>query len=183
MHSFCVGDMAVYPGHGVGEVTAIEARDIQGCEQTFYALRILQNGMEILVPTNNVRGVGLREVISQCQVKEVMNVLNEHKPSITSPTWNRRYRGYMEKLKTGSILEVAAVLRDLSLVRAKKELSFGERRLLDSARALVITEVAVATERDSADVEIEIDEILPKPLQLVLEEAEFEEEAEGEDAA
>ena len=171
MESLDVGDMTVYPGQGVAEVTAIDSREIGGISQAFYVLRVVNNGMEILVPTKNVRGVGLREVIDQTQVAKAMKIFAEHKASVTSATWNRRYREYVDKLKTGAVLEVAVVLRDLSLVRSKKELSFGERRLLDTARAVFIREMAVATNQDVADVEEQIDELLPVPLQNLFSDA------------
>ena len=95
--SFKVGDKAVYPAHGVGEVTAIENRSIGGMEQTFYILRILENGMKIMVPINNVRQVGLREVISKAKVEKVFKILKAKNLSVDTTTWNRRYREYMEQ--------------------------------------------------------------------------------------
>ena len=160
--AFSVGDKAVYPGHGVGEVTAIEARSISGFELTFYALRILQNGMQILVPTNNVRSVGMREVIEKRRVNDVMAILKDRTPSVSGTTWNRRHREYVEKLKTGSIFEVAEVLRDLSMVRADKELSFGERKLLDTARAMVVKELAIAAGKHDDEIEADLDDALPQ---------------------
>ena len=142
--TFKVGDKAVYPAHGVGEVTAIENRSIGGMEQTFYILRILENGMKIMVPTNNVRQVGLREVISKAKVEKVYQLLKERTLSVDTTTWNRRYREYMEKIKTGSVFEVAEVLRDLYLLKVDKDLSFCELKLLDTARGLLIRELAVA---------------------------------------
>ncbi|MEO0815244.1 MAG: CarD family transcriptional regulator, partial [Myxococcota bacterium] len=95
--TFKVGDKAVYPAHGVGEVTAIENREISGMTQTFYILRILENGMKIMIPTNNVRQVGLREVIGKEKVTKVFRILREKGLSVDTTTWNRRYREYMEK--------------------------------------------------------------------------------------
>ena len=132
--SFKVGDKAVYPAHGVGEVTAIENRSIGGMEQTFYILRILENGMKIMVPTNNVRQVGLREVISKSKVDKVFKILKEKTLSVETTTWNRRYREYMEKIKSGEPRQIAQVLRDLYLLKGDKDLSFGERKMLDTAK-------------------------------------------------
>ena len=160
--TFKVGDKAVYPAHGVGEVTAIENRSIGGMEQTFYILRILENGMKIMVPTNNVRQVGLREVISKSKVEKVFKILKEKTLSVETTTWNRRYREYMEKIKTGSVFEVAEVLRDLYILKIDKDLSFCELKLLDTARGLLIRELAVAKGTNEEDIEKEFQKIFEK---------------------
>jgi hypothetical protein len=101
--SFKIGDKAVYPAHGVGEVMGIENREIMGLSQDVYVLKILDNGMKIMIPTDKVGSVGLREVIPRKKVKDVYKVLKEKGVAVKSQTWNRRYREYMEKIKTGSI--------------------------------------------------------------------------------
>jgi CarD family transcriptional regulator, regulator of rRNA transcription len=149
---FKPGDKAVYPAHGVGEVKAIETREISGNKQTFYILRILDNGMTIMVPTQNVKSVGLREIIGEDQVEEVYEILQERDITVDNQTWNRRYREYMDKIKSGSVYEIAEVLRDLSLLKFEKELSFGERKMLDTARSLLVKELSIAqgiTEEDT----------------------------------
>ena len=157
--AFKVGDKAVYPAHGVGEVTAIENRSIGGIEQTFYILRILENGMKIMVPTDNIRQVGLREVISKSKVEKVLKILKAKSLSVETTTWNRRYREYMEKIKTGSLLQIASVLRDLCILRAGKELSYGEKNMLETARGLLVQELALAKEQTEDDVASEIDQM------------------------
>jgi CarD family transcriptional regulator len=157
--AFKVGDKAVYPAHGVGEVTAIENRSIGGIEQTFYILRILENGMKIMVPTDNIRQVGLREVISKSKVEKVLKILKAKSLSVETTTWNRRYREYMEKIKTGSVYEVAEVLRDLYILKTDKDLSFCELKLLDQAKGLLVREVAVAKGCDEDEVEREFKKI------------------------
>jgi len=156
---FKPGDKAVYPAHGVGEVKAIETREISGNKQTFYILRILDNGMTIMVPTQNVKSVGLREIIGEEQVDEVYEILRERDITVDNQTWNRRYREYMDKIKSGSVYEIAEVLRDLSLLKFEKELSFGERKMLDTARALLVKELAISQG-------IEEDEVL-KEIQVI----------------
>src|SRR3989338_2265377 len=157
---FKVGDMAVYPAHGVGQVMSIENREIAGSKAQFYILKIMDSGMTIMVPTGNVRNVGLREVINESEVESVYTILREKgEYTITEQTWNRRYREYMDKIKTGSIYEIAEVLRDLSMLRFEKELSFGERKMLDTARNLIIKELAIAREEDEEEVAREIDSI------------------------
>jgi CarD family transcriptional regulator len=156
---FKIGDVAVYPAHGVGKVHAIEEREIAGNKHKFYILKILDTGMTIMVPTGNVRSVGLREVINESEVDIVYDILRERDISINEQTWNRRYREYMDKIKTGSIYEIAEVLRDLMLLRYEKELSFGERKMLDTARSLIIKELAISQEIGEEEVADEIDEI------------------------
>lgn len=142
---FVVGDNAVYPGHGVGEVTSIETKEIMGSKQTFYSIRILESGMKIMVPKTNVTNVGLRPIISKDEAGKVLEILKQKNVKIDNQTWNRRYREYMEKIKTGSVYEIAEVLRDLFLLRVDKELSFGERKMLDTARSLLFKELSLAT--------------------------------------
>lgn len=152
---FTVGDNAVYPGHGVGEVVAVDTKEMMGCKQVFYSIKILETGMKIMVPKNNVKNVGLRPIISQTEATKVLGILKEKNVKIDNQTWNRRYREYMEKIKTGSVYEIAEVLRDLFLLKVDKELSFGERKMLDTARSLLITELSLATTKS----ELETDEV------------------------
>lgn len=157
---FKVGDIAVYPAHGVGQVTGIEHKEIAGSRAQFYILKIMDSGMTIMVPTTNVKHVGLREVIGEDEVEHVYAILQEGgEYAITEQTWNRRYREYMDKIKTGSIYEIAEVLRDLSMLRFEKELSFGERKMLDTARNLIIKELAIAEDEEEAEIAEQIDEI------------------------
>lgn len=142
--TFAVGEKAVYPVHGVAEVVALEERDIGGKQTNVYILKILDSGLKIMVPTTNAGAVGLRELISAKQVKEVYSILKSRDVPRDTQTWNRRYREYMEKIKTGSVFEIAEVLRDLSVLRQSKELSFGERKMLETARNLLIKELALA---------------------------------------
>jgi len=157
--SFRVGDKAVYPAHGVAEVTGIETKEINGSKLSFYILRILENGMRIMVPTGNAAQVGLRSVVKKGDVKEVYDILRTKEVSVEGQTWNRRYREYMEKIKTGSVFEVAEVLRDLSLLKHGKELSFGERKMLDTARSLLVKELAVAKSAKEEKIQKELDQI------------------------
>ena len=156
---FKVGDIAVYPAHGVAKIASIENREIMGMKQKFYILKIMDNGMTIMVPTSNVKAVGLREVIGKEEVDAVYGILRERDIAIDNQTWNRRYREYMDKIKTGSVYEIAEVLRDLSLLRFEKELSFGERKMLDTARCLLIKELAIAQKKEELKVAEEIDKI------------------------
>ena len=157
--SFRIGDKAVYPAHGVAEVTGIETKEIGGKKLSFYILRIMENGMRIMVPLSNVAAVGLRSVCNKNEVKEVYVILKTREVSVDGQTWNRRYREYMEKIKTGSVFEIAEVLRDLSLLKFEKDLSFGERKMLDTARSLLIKELAVAKSAKEEKIEAELEKI------------------------
>ena len=157
--AFKVGDMAVYPGHGVGVVEGVETRDIAGSRQTFYVLKILENGMTIMVPTSNADAIGMRNLISTTQVAEIYDVLLERDVALDKQTWNRRYREYMAKIKTGSPYEVARVLRDLFVLKGDKALSFGERKMFDMAKGLLLKELAIAAGQTEAEVEARFAEI------------------------
>ena len=156
---FKTGDMAVYPTHGVGIIESIEHKEISGDKHAFYVLRVLGNGMTIMIPTDNADSVGLRQVISQKQVPKVYKILKRKNIEIDAQTWNRRYREYIEKIKTGSIFEVAGVLRDLFLLRVDKDLSFGERRMLDTARNLLIKELSIVKKSPEKSIEKELKKI------------------------
>jgi CarD family transcriptional regulator len=136
---------------------SLEQRDIGGSKTAVYILKILDTGMKIMVPTINAGSVGLREIITAKQVKEVYSILKARDIPRDTQTWNRRYREYMEKIKTGSVFEIAEVLRDLAVLRATKDLSFGERKMLDTARGLLTKELAlakgVAEEKISQEIE------------------------------
>lgn len=142
--AFTVGDKAVYPVHGVAEVVALEQRDIGGSTTAVYILKVIETGLKIMVLTVNAGSVGLRDLITSKQVKEVLSILKSRDIPKDTQTWNRRYREYMEKIKTGSVFEIAEVMRDLSVLRATKDLSFGERKMLETARGLLVKELAIA---------------------------------------
>jgi len=157
---FKIGDLAVYPAHGVGKIESIETRNVAGKKQDFYIVRILDNDMKIMIPIPNAGAVGLRELIDSTDIPKVYEILKTREISINGGTWNRRYRGYMEKIKTGSIYELAEVLRDLTVLKGDKELSFGERKMLDTARGLLLKELSIVSEVSENDLEEEILEIL-----------------------
>jgi CarD family transcriptional regulator len=159
---FQIGDKAVYPGHGVGVIEAIEIKQISGRELMFYILRVLDNGMTIMIPRDNAGAVGLRGVIRKLEIPKVLKILRDRDVEIDNQTWNRRYREYMEKINTGSIFEIAEVLRDLYLLRTEKELSFGERKILDTAKNLLVKELAIVRDVKETDILREIKTIFGK---------------------
>ena len=158
-HDFKVGDKAVYPAQGVAEVVSIEEKDIAGNRQKFYVLRILDTDRKIMVPVNNAGNVGLRPPISEQEIREIFEILRERTIAFDNQTWNRRYRGFMDKIKTGSVFDVAEVMRDLYRLKAEKSLSFGERRMLETARSLIVKEIAVARRKTEAKIQAEIEKI------------------------
>jgi CarD family transcriptional regulator len=157
--SFKVGDKAVYPAQGVAEVVSIEEKDIAGQRQKFYVLRILDTNRKIMVPVDNARHVGLRPPITEKEIQEIFAILRERTIAFDNQTWNRRYRGFMDKIKTGSIYDVAEVLRDLYRLKTDKQLSFGERRMLDTARTLIVKEIAIARGKTEEEIKTEIESI------------------------
>ena len=151
------GEKVVYPGHGVGLIEGIQARSISGVQCKFYMLRFLESEMTIMIPTENVTTVGLRPIISKDMVSKVYRILRTKKVEGDQQTWNRRYRGFMEKIRTGSLFEVGEVYRDLSLLKQTKQLSHGEKQMLRTARDLLVKELAVARASTEDDVAKELD--------------------------
>lgn len=146
MGQFKVGDHAVYPGHGVGKISSIEYKEILGTKHEFYSVLIIETGMKIMIPAANIKSVGLRPLISHEEAMKVVTILKDKNVKIDTQTWNRRYRDYMEKIKTGSVFEIAEVLRDLYVLKVDKELSFGEKKMLDTAKNLLLKELNLAPE-------------------------------------
>ena len=156
---FKVGDKAVYPAKGVAEVVSIEEKDIAGNRQQFYVLRLLDTEHKIMVPVANAKNIGLRPPISEQEINDIFEILKEQTIAFDNQTWNRRYRGFMDKIKTGSVFDVAEVMRDLYRLRVEKQLSFGERRMLETARNLIVKEIAVARRKSEEKVQAEIEKI------------------------
>ena len=156
---FDVGQMAVYPAHGVGVIESIEQRKVGESEQAFYVMKILNNNMVIMIPTATSQNVGLRCIITPKEVNDVFDILQKKDVEIGAQTWNRRYREYMEKIKTGSVYEVASVLRDLYLLQEDKDLSYGERKMMDTAKNLLVKELSIANQTDECKMEEKIKEI------------------------
>ena len=157
INDFRIGEKAVYPAHGVAEVIGIEKKEINTSVCAFYVLKVLATGMQILVPKEKADQVGLRHVATASEIDEVFDILREKDVHIDKQTWNRRYRGFMEKIKTGSLFDVAEVYRDLYRLKSSKVLSFGERKMLDNAKQLIVKELAVARKWSEEKVEAELE--------------------------
>ena len=163
VREFKVGDLAVYPAHGVGRINSIETKIINGETHDFYMMKILENEMIIMIPTWNVEQVGLRDIIDEEEISKVYEVMKKRQESpMETQTWNRRYRDYMEKIKTGSLYDVAEVFRDLSLLKLTKDLSFGERKLYDTAQTLLVIELSTARDTDEETIISEIELLFEK---------------------
>jgi CarD family transcriptional regulator len=157
---FRVGDLAVYPAHGVGQIQAVESREVNGEKHDFYILKVLENGMVIMIPIRNVESVGLRCLIDVKEIPKVYAVMKTKRELLVdNQTWNRRYREYMEKIKTGSLFDVAEVFRDLFRLKLTKDLSFGERKLYDTAQVLLVKELSKAKKTDEKTIISEIESL------------------------
>jgi len=156
---YMIGDKAVYPAQGVAEIVGIDSKEIMGTTQTFYVLRVLDSDKKILIPVGKVDDVGLRTIISTREIEEVYDILRERNVDLNTQTWNRRWRADVEKIQTGSPFEIAEVLRDLNLLKHQKTLSFGEKKMLESARRLLVQELAIAKESSEEAVTEEIEHI------------------------
>jgi len=129
--------------------------------QSFYIMKILGSNMKIMIPLDSAKSVGLRGVISAREIPKIYEILKDKDITIDKQTWNKRYRDYLEKIKTGSVYEVARVLRDLCILKLDKDLSFGERKMMDTARNLLIKEISVVSKSDESKVEKAINDFFP----------------------
>jgi CarD family transcriptional regulator len=143
---FSIGEYAVCPGHGVGQICDIEEREMGAQLKTFYIIKILANGMTVMVPTDSETGI--RGLVGEPDVAQVYTLLEDHDIKVDNSTWNRRYREYSAKIKTGSVVEIAEVLRQLFLLKEKKSLSFGEKKMLDQCRELLAQEFSLTNQID-----------------------------------
>jgi CarD family transcriptional regulator len=153
---FNVGEKVVYPNHGVGIVEQVTSRAINGVDEKFYMLRIHSNASLVMVPTSNVKNVGLRRIIKKNDVNGLFKLLQEDFFEPESD-WKGRYKDHSEKMRTGSIFQVAEVLKSLVYLSYKKSLSFREKRMLDRAKQLIISEVATVRNLSEKAVEDQID--------------------------
>jgi CarD family transcriptional regulator len=155
-----VGDLAVYPGQGVAKIEDVRTQEIAGHQLEFVVLRMIEDASRILIPRDRVDDVGLRRVMSKADAARIWEILRirKRRRRRTGVTWSRQFREYQDKLKTGSVFEIAEVLRDLLRLQLEKELSFGERRVLDSARSLLVQELAAAQNTGADNIEAELKE-------------------------
>ncbi len=139
-----IGDRIIYPAHGIGIIDRVEDKLVSGKRRSFYVIKILENGVTVMTPVDNADKVGLRGLASKKDISKALKILSEDAAISLDENWNRRQKGYFNKIKTGSLLEIAEVYRDLSLLQIEKGLSFGERKMLENAKYLIVSEIAEA---------------------------------------
>jgi CarD family transcriptional regulator len=163
IQDFKRGELAVYPAHGVGMIQGVELREVMGVNKQFYILKILDTEATIMVPIESASSVGLRKIVKKSMVPKIYQVLKERKDTVQdTQTWNRRYRDYTDKIKSGCVMEVAKVMRDLYVLKLDKDLSFGERRMLDTAKNLLVKELSIARNVKEEKVEEELYRLMRK---------------------
>ena len=140
---FNIGDKVVYPMHGAGIIEAIEEKEILGERQKYYVVRMPIGDMKVMIPLDNIKEIGVREVAGAEEIDEVLNILHGEK-SAMSTNWNRRYRANMEKIKSGNIFQIAEVVRNLALREKEKGLSTGERKMLENAKHILVSEIVLS---------------------------------------
>ncbi len=156
---FNVGDKIVYPMHGAGVIESIEEREILGQKQNYYVVKMPVGDMKVMIPTGNIGDIGIREIIDKQQVDKVFDILGEHSINVNS-NWNKRYRENMVKIKSGDIFEVADVVRSLMLREKDKGLSTGERKMLNSAKQILVSELVLAKNMNPFEIESIINDVL-----------------------
>jgi CarD family transcriptional regulator len=154
---FNLGDHVVCPGHGVGQVFSVETRELNGEMKSFYIIKIISNGMKVMIPVESKEGV--RALIPSHEVDGVFELLQDQNVKVDQSTWNRRHREYTLKIKTGSLIEIADVLRQLLLLKMIKKLSFGERKMLDQCKDLIVKEIALSSGNPEGTVSEKIDSL------------------------
>lgn len=147
---FDIGDKVVYPMHGAGIIEGIEEKEILGQKKKYFVMRIPIGEMKVMVPMENVEHIGLRQVVGVEAVNRVMDILGSNKTD-TQANWNQRYRANLDKMKTGDIYEIADVVRCLMIRDRTKGLSTGERKMLDQAKQILISELALVQNKESED--------------------------------
>jgi len=156
---FQVGDKVVYPMHGAGIIEAIEDREVLGEKKRYYILRIPVSDMQVMVPCDNQQSIGLRQVMSEQAFQRVLEVLRTRKNQ-TVKNWNHRYRMNMEKIRSGDILELAEVVRNLSHRDREKGLSTGERKMLENARQILLSEIILLRDLEFDQANTFLDHVL-----------------------
>lgn len=160
---FDIGDKIVYPMHGAGIIESIEEREILGHKQNYYIVKMPIGDMKVMIPTNNVDDIGIREVIEPQEIEKVIDVLKEQNTSVTN-NWNKRYRENMMKIKTGDIFEVAEVVKTLMVREKEKGLSTGEKKMLNNAKQILISELVLVKGVDQAEIESTIDNVIDNSI-------------------
>lgn len=156
---FNLGDHVVCPGHGVGQICSVDTKELNGEQKSFYIIKVISNGMKVMIPVDSKDGV--RALMPSAEVTGVFELLQDQNVKVDQSTWNRRHREYTLKVKTGSLFEIADVLRQLLLLKMTKKLSFGERKMLDQCKDLIVKEIALSTGDAEVMISEKIDSLYP----------------------
>jgi CarD family transcriptional regulator len=159
--SFSIGDKVVYPNHGVGVIEQISSRTIGPNVEKFYLLKIKASSLKVMVPFNNVASVGLRRVVRNGEITKILDFLMDGKAD-SNQDWKCRFKENSDKMRTGSLLEVAIVLKSLLSLNQSKPLSFREKKMLERARYLLVSELAMAKNCEDEQIEEMLDKALHK---------------------
>jgi CarD family transcriptional regulator len=163
MLEFSVGDLAVYQDQGIGKITGVDKIEVGGHVLEVYSL-LMESGATVRVPTHKAKVVGMRNLTARDDLTAVYDILRSEAEQPKEKAWNRRYRAYNERLRSGHLTDVAKVMRDLAHLRhEKEELSFGERQMLEQARDLIVREIALSAGREDAEVADEVDALFRRP--------------------
>lgn len=147
-----IGDKIVYPMHGAGVIESIEEKEILGQRQSYYIMKMPIGDMKVMIPTHNISGIGIRDVVTSKDVERVFEILSDQRLNV-STNWNKRYRENMVKIKSGNIFEVADVVRSLMIREKEKGLSTGERKMLSSAKQILVSELVLAKNMKQLEIE------------------------------
>lgn len=158
---FNIGDKVVYPMHGAGTIEAIEEKEMLGSLEDYYIIKMPIGGMKLMVPTAKVDDIGIREVSDKDLSEQVFSVLEKPKdPYVHDANWSKRYNTNAEKIKSGNILDVAEVVRELSHRHMERGLSIGEKKMLNTARNILLSEMVLSQEVSHENLDLKIDEII-----------------------
>ncbi|MCL1835038.1 MAG: CarD family transcriptional regulator [Oscillospiraceae bacterium] len=156
---FCVGDKIAHPMHGAGVIDSIEERKMNGCTRLYYILKMPAGGMVVMIPTESTEQIGVRPIVGSDEADELIASIPEIRIEMTS-NWNRRYRENMQRLKSGDLHEVACVVKGLMTREIEKGLSTGERKMLHSAKQILISEIVLSKTLTYEEVETRLNEAL-----------------------
>ncbi|NBG89043.1 CarD family transcriptional regulator [Isachenkonia alkalipeptolytica] len=156
---YTIGDKVVYPVHGAGVIEAIEEKEILGELRRYYIMKMPLDDMKVMIPLDGMDQIGIREIINQREVELVFAVLSAQITEM-SANWNKRYRANMDRIKTGDVFEVAEVVRNLTLKDREKALSTGERKIMQNAKQVLLSELILATGRSKEDLLTEIEVLI-----------------------
>ncbi len=157
---FNIGDKIVYPMHGAGEIVAIEEREILGDVHKYYIMRLPINDLKVMVPVKNAKEIGVRDISDADTMEKVLNALSSEEEVSMPKNWNRRYRYNLDKIKSGDLMEIADVVRSLESLDREKSLSTGERKILNEAKQIIVSEMVLVFEKNVEEVTKLIDDAI-----------------------